>query len=55
VRPHATPDEVRDVAAALRGVYGGLSLPGIDPGHLLLIERACERLCAPPAASRAAA
>lgn len=56
VRPGAAPDEVRDVTAALRGVYGGqLRLPGIDPGHLLLLERACERLCAEQAAGRVAA
>lgn len=55
VRPDATPDEVRDVTAALRGVYGTLRLPGIDPGHLLLLERACERMCEPEPAARQAA
>lgn len=45
VRHDATPLEVREVHAALRGIYAGpLRLAGIDPDHVHHLGRACDRL-----------
>lgn len=45
VRHDASPAEVREVHAALRGIYAGtLRLAGIDPDHVHLLRRACDRL-----------